>query len=79
MKTDFASYQFAGAAPGENPAGTFEVQMPRAPATHVEPFNRSGGARPVLFVQEDQLLQGPNCRVLQHLLQLEWREEEGSK
>lgn len=45
--------------------------MPRAPAPHVEPLYGPGGSRPVLFVQKDQLLQGPNCRVLQHLLQLE--------
>lgn len=71
MRVKFAPYQFAGAASGEDPAGTLEVQMPGAPATHVEPLDRPGGAWPILFVQKDQLLQSPNCRVLQHLLQLE--------
>lgn len=63
-------YQFGGAASGEHPAGALEVQMSRAPAAHVEPLHRPGGAWPVLLVQQHQLLQGPHCRVLQHLLQL---------
>lgn len=70
MTVKFASYQFAGAASGEDPAGTLEVQMPGAPATHVKPLDSPRWARPILFVQEDQLLQSPNCCVLQHLLQL---------
>lgn len=71
MTVYYASYYFTLAAPGKDPAGTLEVQMTRAPASHVEPLNRPGGARPILSVQEDQLLQCPNCCVLQHLLQLE--------
>ena len=35
MTAKFASYQLAGAASGEDPAGTLEVQMPGAPTTHV--------------------------------------------
>lgn len=71
MRANCASYQLAGAASGENPAGTLEVQMPGAPAAHVEPLDRPGGSRSILFVQEDQLLQSPDRCVLQHLLQLE--------
>lgn len=44
--------------------------MPGAPATHVEPLNRPRGSRPILSMQEDQLLQSTDCCVLQHLLQL---------
>ena len=69
------SYQFGGAASGEDPARALEVQMSGAPAAHVEPLHRPGGARPVLLVQQHQLLQGPHRRVLQHLLQL--GDEEG--
>lgn len=46
-------YQFAGATSGENPSRTLKVQMSRAPATHVEPLNRPGGAWPIFSVQEN--------------------------
>lgn len=63
-------YQFAGAASGEDPARTLEVQMSRAPATHVKPLNCPGGTRPIFFVQYHQLFQSPDSCVFQHLLQL---------
>lgn len=45
--------------------------MAGAPAAHVEPLDRPGGSWPILFVEEDQLLQCPDRCVLEHLLQLE--------
>lgn len=50
MTVMFASYQFAGTAPREDPARTLKVQMSGAPATHVEPLDRPGGAWPILSV-----------------------------
>lgn len=52
--------------------------MAGAPATHVEPLDRPGGSWPILFVEEDQLLQRPDRSVLQHLLQLEGTQRGGS-
>lgn len=46
------------------------MQVTRAPAAHVEPLHGPGGSGPVLAVQQNQLLQGPHGRVLQHLFQL---------
>lgn len=66
------TYQFGGAAAGEDAPGTLDVEVARAPAAHVEPLDGAGRAGPILAVQENQLLQRPHRRVLQHLLQL-WK------
>lgn len=46
------------------------MQVPRAPAAHVEPLHCARGTWALLAVQQDQLLEGAHRRVLQHLLQL---------
>lgn len=50
------------------------MQVPRAPAAHVEPLHCARGTRAFLPMQQNQLLQGTHGSVLQHLLQL-WKTE----
>lgn len=49
-------YQLGGATSGEDPAGTLQVEMTRAPAAHVEPLHGSGRTGSVFSVQQDELL-----------------------
>lgn len=65
-----APYQLGRAAAREEAAGTAQVQVARAPATHVEPLHGARGPRSFLPVQQHQLLEGTHRRVFQHLLQL---------
>ena len=45
--------------------------MSRTPAPHVEPFHSSGRERPILLMEQDELLLGSDRGVLQHPLQLQ--------
>lgn len=45
--------------------------MSRTPAPHVEPFHGSGRERPILLMEQDELLLGSDRGVLQHPLQLQ--------
>ena len=63
-------HQLGQAPPGEDAARAAEVQVAGAPAPHVEPLHSAGRCRPVLPVQQDQLLLGARSRGLQHPLQL---------
>lgn len=44
------TYQFGGATAGEDAPGTLDVEVARAPAAHVEPFNGAGRAGTVFTV-----------------------------
>lgn len=63
-------HQLGQAPPGEDAAGAAEVQVAGAPAAHVEPVHGAGRRRPVLPVQQDQLLLSAHSGALQHPLQL---------
>lgn len=64
-------HQLGQAPLREDTAWATEVQVARAPASHVEPLHCAGGAWTLFFVQQDQLLLGSHSCALQHLLQLE--------
>lgn len=63
-------HQLGQASPREDAARAAEVQVAGAPATHVQPLHGARGSRPVLPVQQDQLLLGTHGCALQHPLQL---------
>lgn len=65
------SYQLGQASSGEDPARTVQVKVSRTPAPHVEPFHSSGRERPILLMEQDELLLGSDRGVLQHPLQLQ--------
>ena len=64
-------HQLGQASPGEDAARAAQVQVAGAPAAHVQPLHGAGGCRPLLPVQQDQLLLGSYGRALQHPLQLQ--------
>jgi len=51
--------------------------MSRTPAPHVEPFHSSGRERPILLMEQDELLLGSDRSVLQHPLQLQCQKNGG--
>lgn len=65
------SYQLGQTPLGEDPAWAVDVEVSRTPAPHVEPLHSPGRERPILLVEQDQLLLGSHCGVLQHPLQLQ--------
>lgn len=65
------SYQLGQASFGEDSAWTVQVEVTRTPAAHVEPLHGAGRERPILLVEQDQLLLRSHRRALQHLLQLQ--------
>ena len=69
-------YQLRQASLGEDTARAGDVQVSGDPAPHVEPLHGALGWRPVLPVQQHQLLLGPHGTALQHPLQLKTRQRE---